>query len=164
MEARRIRFNPPSLSFFGAAPSGRVGADGRRWSSRPGERTQCGNLLPPLSLAKDGSGNAAPRPTIVSAPSSAKLGQNFSVTVGSQRSDHLCRPRSRWVQHPFIQSGAAADPCAVLSERNNNHRDVELASRSNPSRLLYAFCMEHKSSVPGGGENCLRSPKPSSNP
>jgi hypothetical protein len=31
---------------------------------------------------KDGSGNPAPRPTIVSAPSTLKLGQTFSVTVG----------------------------------------------------------------------------------
>ena len=27
---------PPSLSFIGAAPSGRVGADRRRWGARPG--------------------------------------------------------------------------------------------------------------------------------
>jgi hypothetical protein len=74
----------------------------------------------PLNLwAKDGSGNAAPRPTIVSAPSRLILGQNFSITVGSNdkilfvdlvrvgSNTHSFNPEQRLIPVPFSQSGTA---------------------------------------------------------
>ncbi len=65
----------------------------------------------------DGSGNPAPRPTIVSAPGLLNLGQNFSVTVGSTdqigfvdlvrvgSSTHSFNPEQRLIPVPFTQSG-----------------------------------------------------------
>ena len=65
----------------------------------------------------DGSGNPAPRPTIVSAPSKLRLGQTFSVTVGSNDqigavnlirvgfSTHSFNPEQRLIPVPFSQSG-----------------------------------------------------------
>jgi hypothetical protein len=67
--------------------------------------------------AQDGSGNAAPRPTIVSAPSRLILGQNFSMTVGSNdqiifvdlvrvgSSTHGFDPEQRLIPVAFSQSG-----------------------------------------------------------
>ncbi|HEX3495512.1 MAG TPA: galactose oxidase-like domain-containing protein [Methylocella sp.] len=67
--------------------------------------------------AKDGSGNAAPRPTIVSAPSRLILGQNFSMTVGSNdqiifvdlvrvgASTHSFDPEQRLIPVAFSQNG-----------------------------------------------------------
>ncbi len=72
---------------------------------------------PPYLWAKDGSGNAAPRPTIVSAPSRLVLGQNFSMTVGSNdkiifvdlvrvgSSTHSSNPEQRLIPVAFSQSG-----------------------------------------------------------
>jgi hypothetical protein len=66
---------------------------------------------------KDGSGNPAPRPQIVSAPTQLKLGQNFSVTVGSNdqigsvnlvrhgSSTHSFNSEQRLIPVPFSQSG-----------------------------------------------------------
>jgi hypothetical protein len=72
---------------------------------------------PPYLWAQDGSGNAAPRPTIVSAPSRLILGQNFSMTVGSNdqiifvdlvrvgASTHSFNPEQRLIPVAFSQSG-----------------------------------------------------------
>jgi Domain of unknown function (DUF1929) len=75
---------------------------------------------PAYLYLKDGSGNPAPRPTIVSAPSTLKLGQTFSVTVGSNDpinligavnlirvgfSTHSFNPDQRLIPVPFSQSG-----------------------------------------------------------
>lgn len=66
----------------------------------------------------DGSGNPAPRPTIVSAPSTLQLGQQFSLTVGSNdkisrvdlirlgMNTHSFNAEQRRVPVPFIQNGA----------------------------------------------------------
>ncbi|HEY8032808.1 MAG TPA: galactose oxidase early set domain-containing protein [Methylocella sp.] len=65
----------------------------------------------------DGSGNPAPRPTIVSAPALLNLGQTFSATVGSNDQigfvglvrvgfdTHSFNPEQRLVPVPFTQSG-----------------------------------------------------------
>ena len=72
---------------------------------------------PPYLWAQDGSGNAAPHPTIVSAPSRLILGQNFSMTVGSNdqiifvdlvrvgASTHSFNPEQRLIPVAFSQSG-----------------------------------------------------------
>ena len=73
---------------------------------------------PPYLYLKDGSGNPAPRPTIVSAPSTAlTLGQNFLVTVGANdqirminlirvgADTHDFNPEQRLIPVPFTQSG-----------------------------------------------------------
>jgi Domain of unknown function (DUF1929) len=72
---------------------------------------------PPYLWAQDGSGNAAPRPTIVSAPSRLILGQNFSMTVGSNdhiyfinlvrvgANTHSFDPEQRLIPVTFSQSG-----------------------------------------------------------
>ncbi len=72
---------------------------------------------PPYLFAQDGSGNAAPRPQIVSAPGQLKLGQNFSVTVGSSdkilfvdlirvgSNTHSFNPEQRLIPVAFSQSG-----------------------------------------------------------
>jgi hypothetical protein len=73
---------------------------------------------PAYLYLKDGSGNPAPRPTIVSAPGELKLGKKFSVTVGSTDQIGFVNLVRVGGLHPFIQFGAAADPCAVLSEWN----------------------------------------------
>jgi hypothetical protein len=66
----------------------------------------------------DGSGNPAPRPTIVSAPSTLHLGQQFSVTVGSNdqisrinlirigMNTHSFDAEQRQTLVPFSQNGA----------------------------------------------------------
>jgi hypothetical protein len=76
---------------------------------------------------------------------------------GKQRSNHVRRPRSRGGLHPFIQFGAAANPCGVLSERNHDHREREFRSGTNSAGLLYALCIQYKSRA-GSGENCLHPP------
>ena len=73
---------------------------------------------PPYLYLKDGSGNPAPRPTIVSAPSTAlTLGQNFLVTVGANdqirniklirvgADTHDFNPEQRLIPVPFTKSG-----------------------------------------------------------
>jgi hypothetical protein len=73
---------------------------------------------PSYLYLNDGSGNPAPRPTIVSAPSTLQLGQQFSLTVGSSdqvsrinlirmgMTTHSFNPDQRWIPMPFIQNGA----------------------------------------------------------
>ena len=72
---------------------------------------------PPYLFAQDGSGNAAPRPQIVSAPSTLQLNQNFSVTVGANdqivfvdlvrvgSNTHSFNPEQRLISLPFSQTG-----------------------------------------------------------
>jgi Domain of unknown function (DUF1929) len=72
---------------------------------------------PAYLYLNDRSGNPAPRPTIVSAPSKLRLGQTFSVTVGSNDqigavnlirvgfSTHSFNPEQRLIHVPFSQSG-----------------------------------------------------------
>jgi Domain of unknown function (DUF1929) len=72
---------------------------------------------PAYLYLNDGSGNPAPRPTIVAAPSTLTLGQNFSMTVGSNdqisvvnlvrvgASTHTFNPEQRLVPVPFTQNG-----------------------------------------------------------
>jgi hypothetical protein len=72
---------------------------------------------PTYLWAQDGSGNAAPRPQIVSAPSTLQLGQNFSVTVGASdqiifvdlvrvgSNTHSFNSEQRLIPLPFTQSG-----------------------------------------------------------
>ncbi len=72
---------------------------------------------PSYLYLKDGSGNPAPRPTIVAAPGRLFLGQNFSLTVGSAdqigavnlvrvgANTHSFDPEQRLIPVPFSQSG-----------------------------------------------------------
>src|SRR5262249_47583536 len=76
---------------------------------------------------------------------------------GNQRSDWLCQPRSSGVQHPFVQSGAAADLGAVLSKWNDGHGELGSLSGKNSARLLYALYIQRKGRA-GCGENNLRPP------
>ena len=74
---------------------------------------------PAYLYSKDGSGNPAPRPTIVSAPARLILGQNFWVTVGSNdqiafvnlvrvgSNTHSFNPEQRLIPVPFSQSGTS---------------------------------------------------------
>ena len=112
---------------------------------------------PSYLYLNDGSGNPAPRPTIVAAPGRLFLGQNFSLTVGSTDQIGRCLARSSGGQHPCIRSGAAADPCAVLSERANGHWEPGSRSGKSSARLLYALCTQHKWRA-GSGDNGLRPP------
>jgi hypothetical protein len=73
---------------------------------------------PAFLYLKDGSGNPAPRPTIVFAPRLLNLGQNFSVTMGSTdqisavnlvgvgSNTHSFNPEQRLIPVPFTQSGS----------------------------------------------------------
>jgi Domain of unknown function (DUF1929) len=73
---------------------------------------------PAYLYLKDGSGNPAPRPTIVFAPRLLNLGQNFSVTMGSTdqisvvnlvevgSNTHSFNPEQRLIPVPFTQSGS----------------------------------------------------------
>lgn len=66
----------------------------------------------------DGSGNPAPRPTIVSAPATLHLGQQFSLTVGSNdrisrislirmgMNTHVFNSEQRRIPVSFVQNGA----------------------------------------------------------
>jgi hypothetical protein len=83
---------------------------------------------PAYLYLKDGSGNPAPRPTIVAAPSRLYLGQNFWMTVGSNdqiafinlirvgSNTHSFNPEQRLIPVPFTQSGTtimgSVDPAA----------------------------------------------------
>ena len=116
---------------------------------------------PPYLYLKDGSGNPAPRPTIVSAPSTAIFGPEFLDDCGKQRSDRHGQPRSSGVQHPCIQSGAAANPCAVLSERNNGHweRWIPLRKKFRQAIIcsLYSThmaCRQWRQSSPSPKPSC----------
>ncbi len=72
---------------------------------------------PAYLYLNDGSGNPAPRPTIIAAPSTLTLGQNFSMTVGSNdqisivnlvrvgASTHTFNPEQRLIPVPFVQNG-----------------------------------------------------------
>jgi Domain of unknown function (DUF1929)/CARDB len=74
--------------------------------------------FPPYLYLPDGSGNPAPRPQIISAPSTAlQLGQNFLMTVGANdqigkvnlirvpANTHDFNPEQRLISLPFTQSG-----------------------------------------------------------
>ena len=83
---------------------------------------------PAYLYLKDGSGNPAPRPTIVAAPSRLYLGQNFWMTVGTNdqiasinlirvgSNTHSFNPEQRLIPVPFTQSGTtimgSVDPAA----------------------------------------------------
>jgi hypothetical protein len=72
---------------------------------------------PAYLYAQDGSGNPAPRPQIVSAPSTLQLNHNFSVTVGSNdtvgwinlirvgSNTHSFNSEERLIPVPFSQTG-----------------------------------------------------------
>ncbi|MGC2222390.1 MAG: galactose oxidase-like domain-containing protein [Methylocella sp.] len=72
---------------------------------------------PAYLYLKDGSGNPAPRPTIVAAPSRLTLGQSFLMTVGSTdqigfvdlvrvgSNTHSFNPEQRLIPVAFTQSG-----------------------------------------------------------
>jgi Domain of unknown function (DUF1929)/CARDB len=72
---------------------------------------------PPYLYLKDGSGNPAPRPTLISAPSTLKMNQNFSLTVGANDkvgainlirlgfNTHSFNPEQRLIPLPFSQNG-----------------------------------------------------------
>lgn len=72
---------------------------------------------PAYLYLNDGSGNPAPRPTIVAAPTRLILGQKFTMTVGSSdqiayvdlvrvgASTHTFNPEQRLIPVPFTQSG-----------------------------------------------------------
>lgn len=72
---------------------------------------------PAYLYLKDGSGNPAPRPTIVAAPTRLALGQNFLMTVGSNdqiaavnlvrvgSSTHAFNPEQRLIPVTFTQNG-----------------------------------------------------------
>jgi len=74
--------------------------------------------FPPYLYLPDGSGNPAPRPQIISAPSTAlQLGQNFLMTVGANdqiskvnlirvgANTHSFNSEQRLISLPFTQSG-----------------------------------------------------------
>jgi subtilase family serine protease len=74
--------------------------------------------FPPYLYLQDGSGNPAPRPQIISAPSTAlQLGQNFLMTVGASdqigkvklirvgANTHDFNSEQRLISLPFTQSG-----------------------------------------------------------
>lgn len=75
----------------------------------------------------DGSGRPAPRPTIVSAPSTLKAGQLFSMTVGSNDqilginlirmgfTTHAFDPEQRRIPVPFVQNGATITAAVINS-------------------------------------------------
>ena len=72
---------------------------------------------PPYLYLNDGSGNPAPRPTLVSAPSTLNMNQNFSLTVGANDkvgainlirlgfNTHSFNPEQRLIPLPFSQNG-----------------------------------------------------------
>jgi Domain of unknown function (DUF1929) len=72
---------------------------------------------PPYLYLKDGSGNPAPRPTVISAPSSITVGQGFLLTVGANdkissinlirvgASTHDFNSEQRLIPLPFTQNG-----------------------------------------------------------
>lgn len=72
---------------------------------------------PPYLYLKDGSGNPAPRPTLVTAPANATVGGSISATVGptdvitavnlirSPSVTHSTDPDSRFIPLSFTQSG-----------------------------------------------------------
>ena len=90
-------------------------------------------------------------------PVEAKVGPDFLRDCGKQRSDRRCQPHSGWLQHPFIQSGATADPCAVLSEWTNGHWESKTRSGKNSAGLLYTLRTQHSGRA-GSGEDCRRPP------
>lgn len=73
---------------------------------------------PSYLYLKDGSGNPAPRPSVVSAPNAVVSGQKFSVTVGptdeigrvtfvrTGSDTHSTNPDQRFVGLPFTQNGS----------------------------------------------------------
>jgi hypothetical protein len=78
----------------------------------------------------DGSGRPAPRPTIVSAPSTLKGGQQFSMTVGSSDqisfinlirmgfTTHTFDPEQRRIPVPFVQNGATITAAVINSSES----------------------------------------------
>jgi hypothetical protein len=72
---------------------------------------------PPYLYLPDGSGNPAPRPQLISAPSTLQLGQSFSMTVGANDQignvnliragavTHSFDSEQRLISLPFTQSG-----------------------------------------------------------
>jgi hypothetical protein len=75
----------------------------------------------------DGTGRPAPRPTIVSAPSTLKAGQLFSITVGGNDqilyinlirmgfTTHTFNPEQRRIPVPFVQNGATITAAVINS-------------------------------------------------
>jgi hypothetical protein len=80
---RRVCQSPPSLSFSGAAPSGRIGADGRRWSSRHDKRINA-EIYYPAYLYDSFIFNAKGVPAV------ARI-----ISVPPKRSGKSCRKRRR---------------------------------------------------------------------
>ena len=82
---------------------------------------------PSYLYLKDGSGNPAPRPTIVAAPGRLFLGQNFSLTVGSTdqiaavrlvrvgSNTHAFDPEQRLIPVPFSQNGTTVTGSLALA-------------------------------------------------
>jgi hypothetical protein len=125
-------FNPPSntwmLGAFAAKPRLYHSAtlllpDGSVLTGGGGAPGPVKNLnaeiyYPSYLYAKDGSGSPAPRPTIVSAPTTVKLGQTFTITMGSNdqigkfnllrlgSATHSYNAEQRLVPVPFTQTGA----------------------------------------------------------
>src|SRR4029077_19535562 len=72
---------------------------------------------PPYLYLKDGSGNPAPRPTVISTPSSITVGQGFLLTVGANdkissinlirvgANTHDFNSEQRLIPLPFTQNG-----------------------------------------------------------
>jgi hypothetical protein len=89
---------------------------------------------PPYLYLQDGSGNPAPRPTIVSSPSTINLNQNFLLTVGANNtigSINLIRVGSN--THDF-DSEHRPIPLSFDLSRTQITATV---NASRPLRLLY---------------------------
>ncbi len=84
---------------------------------------------PPYLYLNDGSGNPAPRPSVLSNPAAVTSGQQFSATVGATdqisrvtfvrtgSDTHSSNPDQRFVDLPFTQSG---NQLAITLPSNNN--------------------------------------------
>ncbi len=101
---------------------------------------------PPYLYLNDGSGNPAPRPTLVSAPQTAVVGQTLTATVGPTDAisrvtfvrtgsiTHSTNVDQRFIDTPFTQSGA------VVS--------VTLPSNANVMLPGYYMMFVHQNGVP----------------
>jgi hypothetical protein len=101
---------------------------------------------PPYLYLNDGSGNPAPRPTLVSAPTTATVGQAVTATVGPSDAisrvtfvrtgsmTHSTNVDQRFINVPFTQSGAT----------------VTATLPSNPNVMLpgYYMMFVHQNGVP----------------
>jgi len=112
---------------------------------------------PPYLFAQDGSGNAAPRPQIVSAPSTLQLNHNFSATVGSNdqiifvdlvrvgSNTHSFNSEQRMIPVPFSQTGT------TITATLNSIPEIVPPGYY----MLFVFNSSWRAR---GGDNCLRSP------